>query len=50
MDGEILGTPAFMAPEQVNSRFGEVNAHTDVYALGTILYLILTGELPTKAT
>lgn len=46
MDGEILGTPAFMAPEQIDTRFGEVNARTDVYALGTILYFILTGQLP----
>lgn len=46
VDGEILGTPAFMAPEQIDAGYGQVNAGTDVYALGTILYLILTGELP----
>ena len=45
-DGEILGTPVFMPPEQVEPEFGEVNARTDVYALGTILYFILTGRFP----
>jgi serine/threonine-protein kinase len=48
--GTIMGTPAFMAPEQAGDKFGPVGPHTDIYALGAILYLLLTGKPPYKGT
>jgi tRNA A-37 threonylcarbamoyl transferase component Bud32 len=44
--GTALGTPLYMAPEQVEGRPDEITARTDVYALGAILYEILAGHTP----
>ncbi|HPM41300.1 MAG TPA: protein kinase, partial [bacterium] len=48
--GAKLGTPPYMAPEQIDRTLGQVDSKSDVYALGVILYLILTGEKPYSGT
>jgi tetratricopeptide (TPR) repeat protein/predicted Ser/Thr protein kinase len=44
--GAVLGTPGYMAPEQLSGDVREIDARTDIYAMGVLLYEILTGELP----
>jgi len=46
--GELIGTPRYMSPEQLAGDPGAVDTRTDVYSLGVMLFELIAGELPTR--
>jgi uncharacterized membrane protein YeiB/tRNA A-37 threonylcarbamoyl transferase component Bud32 len=48
--GALLGSPAYMSPEQVEGKLDEMGPAADVYSLGVLLYELLAGELPFRGS
>ncbi|MEL7496180.1 MAG: protein kinase [Planctomycetota bacterium] len=49
-DGEIIGTPAYMSPEQAAAEHSMINATSDVYSAGVMLFRLLSGQLPFRGS
>lgn len=49
VEGSVIGTPAYMPPEQAEGRLDELDTRSDIYSLGGILYAVLTWQAPVVA-